>query len=74
MESYHVKPHDGHWDLTKEGSDRASISKPTKDEIMAATESFMADKTASVKIHLANGQIEEERTYPRAADPSRFKG
>ena len=34
----------------------------------------LADKTASVKIHLANGQIEEERTYPRAADPSRFKG
>ncbi len=74
MQNYHVKPHDGHWDLTKEGADRASISKPTKAEIIAATEAFMADKAGSVKIHLANGLIEEERTYPRAADPKRSKG
>ena len=74
MQTYHIKPHDGHWDLTKEGADRASISKPTKAEIIAATEAFMADKTASVTIHLGNGQIEEERTYPRSADPRKSKG
>lgn len=74
MQNYHIKPHDGHWDLTKEGSDRASISKPTKAEVMAAMEDFMTDKTGSVKIHLADGQIEEERTYPRAADPRKSKG
>lgn len=74
MQNYHIKSHDGHWDLTKEGADRASISKPTKEEIVSATELFMADKTGSVKIHLANGQIEEERTYPRSADPRRSKG
>jgi hypothetical protein len=28
----------------------------------------------SVRIHLANGRIEEERTYPHAADPSRSPG
>lgn len=74
MQNYHIKPHDGHWDLTKEGADRASITKSTKAEIIAATEDFMADKTGSVKIHLANGKIEEERTYPRSADPRRSKG
>lgn len=74
MQNYHIKPHDGHWDLTKEGADRASITKSTKAEIVAATEDFMADKTGSVKIHLANGKIEEERTYPRSADPRRSKG
>lgn len=74
MQNYHVKPHEGHWDLTKEGAERASISKPTKAEIMDAMQAFMADKTGSVKIHLANGQIEEERTYPRAADPGKSKG
>lgn len=74
MQNYHIKPHDGHWDLTLEGAERASISKPTKAEIISATEAFMADKSGSVKIHLANGLIEEERTYPRAADPSKSKG
>ncbi len=74
MQNYHIKSHDGHWDLTKEGADRASISKPTKAEIVAATEAFMADKTGSVKIHLTNGQIEEERSYPRSADPGKSKG
>ena len=74
MQNYHVKPHDGHWDLTLEGANRASISKPTKAEIISATEAFMADKTGSVKIHLESGQIEEERTYPRSADPRRSKG
>jgi hypothetical protein len=28
----------------------------------------------SVKIHKENGQIQEERTYPRSADPSESKG
>ncbi len=74
MQNYHIKPHDGHWDLTKEGADRASLSKPSKAEIIAAAEEFMGNKTGSVKIHLANGQIEEERTYPRSADPRRSKG
>lgn len=74
MQNYHVKPHDGHWDLTLEGADRASISKPTKEELISSMEHFMADKTGSVKIHLANGQIEEERTYPRSADPRKSKG
>lgn len=74
MDNYHIKPHDGHWDLTRQGGERASISKPTKEEILAATHDFMADKTGSVKIHRADGTIEEERTYPRSADPSKSKG
>ena len=74
MDNYHIKTHDGHWDLTRQGSDRASISRPTKAEILQATQEFMAGKTASVKIHRADGTLEEERTYPGSADPSRSKG
>ena len=74
MDNYHIKTHDGHWDLTRQGADRASISKSTKEEILAATKEFMAGKTASVKIHRVDGTIEEERTYPRSADPSKSKG
>jgi hypothetical protein len=28
----------------------------------------------SVRIHKLNGQIQEERTYPRRADPRRSRG
>jgi hypothetical protein len=28
----------------------------------------------TVKIHKTNGRIQEERTYPRSADPRRSKG
>jgi hypothetical protein len=74
MDNYHIKSHDSHWDLTRQGAGRAAISKPTKAEILEATQEFMADKTASVKIHRADGTFEEERTYPRSADPSTSKG
>jgi hypothetical protein len=74
MDNYHIKPHDGHWDLTRQGSVQATLSKPTKAEVLEATREFMAGKTASVKIHRADGTLEEERTYPGSADPSRSKG
>jgi Uncharacterized protein conserved in bacteria (DUF2188) len=31
-------------------------------------------KPVSVRIHKENGRIQEERTYPRKADPRRSKG
>ena len=74
MDNYHIKTHNGHWDLTRQGAERAAISKPTKAEILEATQEFMVGRTASVKIHRADGTFEEERTYPGAADPSRSKG
>ena len=36
--------------------------------------STKAKKPTSVRIHKANGQIQEERTYPRSADPKQRKG
>jgi hypothetical protein len=74
MQNYHIKQHNGHWDLTLEGAGRAAITKPTKAEIIQATQAFMEGKTASVKIHGSDGKFEEERTYPRSADPSRSPG
>ncbi len=31
-------------------------------------------KATSVRIHKKNGHLQEERTYPRSADPRRSKG
>jgi hypothetical protein len=33
-----------------------------------------AKKPTSVRIHKANGRIQEERTYPRSADPKKSRG
>lgn len=74
MDNYHITSHDSQWNLTKEGAARATLTKPTKAEVVQAMQEFMVGKTASVKIHGADGKFEEERTYPRSADPSKSAG
>jgi hypothetical protein len=52
---------------TKAQTKQASVKK-------TATVAKKAKKPTSVRIHKANGQIQEERTYPRSADPKQSKG
>ncbi|ENY79593.1 hypothetical protein C206_01297 [Pseudomonas putida TRO1] len=52
----------------------SEVQFPTKQELVSSLSDFFDGKTASVKIHKADGTIEEERTYPRSADPRRSKG
>jgi Uncharacterized protein conserved in bacteria (DUF2188) len=51
-------------------------SAPTKQQVLRATAQAARKDPAdvSVRIHKVNGQIQEERTYPRRADPRRSKG
>jgi len=74
MDTYHVSPATDGWELRKVGAERASKRSATKQELVGSLAEFFEGKTASVKIHKADGTIEEERTYPRAADPRRSKG
>ncbi|TWC22867.1 MULTISPECIES: DUF2188 domain-containing protein [unclassified Pseudomonas] len=74
MDNYHLSPSADGWELKKAGAERASKKAATKQELMNALTDFFDGKTASVKIHRADGSIEEERTYPRSADPRRSKG
>jgi len=74
MDNYHLSPSADGWELKKAGAERASKKAATKQELMNALTDFFDGKTASVKIHKADGSIEEERTYPRSADPRRTKG
>ena len=73
MDSYHLSPTLDGWELKKAG-ERASKRTTTKQELVSALADFFEGKTASVKIHSADGTLEEERTYPRSADPRRSKG
>ena len=74
MDNYHLNPTSDGWELKKAGADRASKRAATKQELVSMLPAFFEGKTASVKIHQADGTIEEERTYPRPADPRRTKG
>lgn len=76
MDNYHItKSKNGSgWDLKKEGATRASLKSETKAEIVKASSDFLQGKGGSVKIHKENGEIQEERTYPGAADPKNTPG
>ena len=74
MENFHLTDIGGIWHLTKEGSDHAARTFPTKEEAVRGSADYLEGKVASLKIHDRDGKIEEERTYPRSADPSRPKG
>ena len=60
-----------------EGTDKKVVaSAPTKEAAVKKT-AAVAKKdpnAVSVKIHKEDGKIQEERTYPRSADPRSSKG
>ena len=74
MDNYHITKTDNGWSLKKQGADRASKTASTKAEIIKLAREFLDGKTASLKIHREDGTLEEERTFPRSADPSKSKG
>ncbi|QIB49972.1 DUF2188 domain-containing protein [Pseudomonas sp. OIL-1] len=74
MDNYHVSQTDRGWELRKEGASQAARTAGTKAEVLALLPDYMEGTTGSVKIHLQNGDIEEERTYPRRADPAESPG
>jgi hypothetical protein len=52
----------------------ASGTKKTTTVKKAAKVARNARKPTSLRIHKRNGQFQEERTYPRSADPKGSKG
>ncbi len=64
------------WDLTKDGASRPTASFGTKSDATngATLEKAVGKGGGSVKIQKVDGQFQEERTYPRAADPKKSPG
>ena len=76
MEHYHLvyDKSDDRWELKKQNAARATKAFETKEKGLDYAIDFLKDKQASLKIHKKDGTIQEERTYPRVADPTRTKG
>ena len=78
LPSYHLTRDKvrGGWQLEKAGSDRATARFDKKAEALkrGALKAAVGKDGGSVKIHNQNGRIQQERTYPRGADPRSSKG
>lgn len=74
MQTYHLVPSGQKWTLTREGGGAPVGLFDNKTEAMQSSTEFLRDREGSLKIHTADGAIEEERTYPRSADPVRSRG
>jgi len=74
MQNYDVTKKGDHWSFKEEGAKRSIKNSETKAEAIDHMRDFMSNRTGSVKIHKENGRIEEERTYPRSADPRKSRG
>lgn len=74
MQNYHLVPDGTKWTLTREGSDAPVGTFDNKREAVESSAEFLSDRQGSLKIHTADGAIEEERTYPRSADPAKSPG
>lgn len=70
-----VKTDDG-WVGKTNGQTVPNTAAPTKEQAVKNTAAVAKNSSepTSVRIHKANGQIQEERTYPRSADPRGSKG
>jgi hypothetical protein len=69
MKTYHLAPGDDDWELKAEDNEKPLASFDSKQQALDASIDLVRARTGSLKIHRADGTIEEERTYPRAADP-----
>jgi hypothetical protein len=69
-----VQGRDGWVARSKNG--RAFATGTTKAKVVknAATKARKSTRPVTLRIHDRNGRIQEERTYPRSADPKASKG
>ncbi len=76
LKNYHLVPDgSGKWKLEQEHAERASKVFDNKEEAVKQSVAFAkAQGDVSLKIHGQDGKIQEERTYPRSADPRRSPG
>jgi len=74
MENYFLSPDGDQWKLQKQDSKRAIKRFETKQEGMQESTQYVRDHGGSLKIQKQDGTFQEERTYPRSADPRKTEG
>ena len=70
METYHLVPSQGGWQIEKQGHSKGIKFFATKREALEFSTSHVRKNTGSLRIHKENGQFHEERTYMHEMDPA----
>ena len=70
MKNYHLIPTPEGWEVSREKASSPLGIYHTKKQAMAACAALLNEREGSLKIHKKDGSIQEERTYPQAADPA----
>ena len=67
IQRYHLSKKNDEWRLRKAGLNRRAVVKAdTKAVAILEMQGYMKTHEGSVRIHKANGRIQEERTYLRS--------
>ena len=67
LQKYHLWEKNSEWQLVKAGlNHRAVVKADTKAVAILEMQGYMKTHEGSVRIHKANGRIQEERTYRRS--------
>jgi hypothetical protein len=74
MDSYELYKEQEAWKLRQRGAERAIRTFETKEEGLRFSTDYVDSHGGSLKIKKEDGTIQEERTYPRSADPRRSPG
>lgn len=74
MKRFDVVKKSDQW-VAESGNQIVAKARTKEAAVRRTAQAAKADPEAvTVKIHKVNGRIQEERTYPRKADPRRSKG
>ena len=65
LQRYHLEKKNENWRLRKAGSNRAVVKADTKELAILGMRGYMETHEGAVRIHKANGRMQEERTYRR---------
>ncbi|MTI22324.1 DUF2188 domain-containing protein [Fulvivirga sp. RKSG066] len=74
MDNYHITYTGNQWKFSGENAGKSIKNFETKEEAVDYATEFLNEHDGSLKIHTQDGKIEEERTYPRSADPKHIPG
>ncbi|WP_370322851.1 DUF2188 domain-containing protein [Oricola sp.] len=76
LPKFHLVEKDDKWRLEPEGGGRAKRVFDSKAEATAggALKDALGKHGGSVRIHKRDGEIQEERTFPRSKDPKNSPG
>lgn len=74
MNRYDLTRKNGQWQLVQQGTGEPLVTSQNKEEALRQSMELVRERTGSLRIHKEDGTFEEERTYPRAADPRQSPG